>query len=55
VNSKPLAPSEVQLKMLGNFSRPRPMTEEDIENVIQRFATTAKLAKQAGYIVLTVI
>jgi len=49
INNKPLAPSEVQLKMLGNFSRPRAMTEEDIEDVIQRFATAAKLAKQAGF------
>jgi len=49
VNSEPLAPSPVQLKMLGNFSRPRAMTEADIEDVINRFATTAKLAKQAGF------
>jgi len=49
VNSQPLAPSAVQLKMLGNFSRPRAMLEADIEDVIKRFATTAKLAKQAGF------
>ena len=49
VNNKPLSPSDVQLKILGNFSRPRAMTETDIEDVIQRFANTAKLAKQAGF------
>jgi len=49
VNNQPLAPSEVQLKMLGNFARPRAMIEADIEDVIQRFANTAKLAKQAGF------
>lgn len=49
VNSKPLAPSEVQLKILGNFSKPRAMTEADIEDVIQRFVTTATLGKQAGF------
>jgi len=49
VNSKPLSPSDVQLKMLGNFSQPRAMTENDIEDVIARFATTAKLAQQAGF------
>lgn len=49
VSNQPLAPSEVQLKLLGNFSRPRAMTEEDIEDVIQRYAKTAKLAQQAGF------
>ncbi len=49
VNSQPLAPSAVQLKMMGNFSRPRAMTDSDIEDVIQRFATTAKLCQQAGF------
>ena len=49
VNNQPLAPSEVQLKLLGNFSRPRAMTDEDIEDVIQRYAKTAKLAQQAGF------
>ena len=49
VNDKPLCPSEVQLKILGNFSRPKAMSEEDIKDVIQRFATTARLAKDAGF------
>ncbi|RBP51297.1 NADH:flavin oxidoreductase/NADH oxidase family protein [Arenicella xantha] len=49
VNNQPLAPSEVQLQILGNFSRPRAMSEDDIEDVIQRFATTAKLAQQGGF------
>ena len=49
VNSEPMAPSEVQLKMMGNFSRPRAMTEADIENVIERFANTARLCKEAGF------
>jgi 2,4-dienoyl-CoA reductase-like NADH-dependent reductase (Old Yellow Enzyme family) len=49
VNSEPLAPSEVQLKMMGNFSRPRAITEAEIEDVITRFATTAKLSKEAGF------
>ena len=49
VNSKPIAPSEVQLKILSNFGRPRAMTEEDIKDAIKRFATTAKLAKEAGF------
>jgi 2,4-dienoyl-CoA reductase-like NADH-dependent reductase (Old Yellow Enzyme family) len=49
VNSQPLAPSEVQLKLLANFSKPREMTEADIEDVIQRFTRSASLAKQAGF------
>jgi 2,4-dienoyl-CoA reductase-like NADH-dependent reductase (Old Yellow Enzyme family) len=49
VNRKPLAPSEVQLKILGNFSKPRAMTDADIEDVIQRFVTTATLGQQAGF------
>jgi 2,4-dienoyl-CoA reductase-like NADH-dependent reductase (Old Yellow Enzyme family) len=49
VNSHPLAPSEVQLDMLGNFGKPKPMTEADIEEVIARFARTAELCKLAGF------
>ena len=49
VNNQPLAPSEVQLKLLANFSRPRVMHEADIEDVIKRFTRSAVLAKQAGF------
>ncbi|WP_065260541.1 NADH:flavin oxidoreductase/NADH oxidase family protein [Pseudomonas bananamidigenes] len=47
-----LAPSAVALEM-GSFSKlfaePRPMTEDDIEEVIQRFARSAALAEKAGF------
>ncbi|MCU0117520.1 NADH:flavin oxidoreductase/NADH oxidase family protein [Pseudomonas sp. B2M1-30] len=47
-----LAPSAVALEM-GSFSKmfaqPKPMTEDDIEEVIQRFATSAALAEKAGF------
>lgn len=49
VSGEPLAPSAVQLNMLGNFAQPRAMTEAEIEDVIQRFTTTAILAQQAGF------
>jgi 2,4-dienoyl-CoA reductase-like NADH-dependent reductase (Old Yellow Enzyme family) len=49
VSREPLAPSAVQLNLLGNFARPRAMTEEDIEDVIERFGKTAALAQQAGF------
>ncbi|MEO8808922.1 MAG: 2,4-dienoyl-CoA reductase, partial [Rhodanobacter sp.] len=41
VTLKPLAPSEVQLSVAGNFGKPRAMTEADIQDVIARFARTA--------------
>jgi 2,4-dienoyl-CoA reductase-like NADH-dependent reductase (Old Yellow Enzyme family) len=49
VNSEPLSPSNVQLDMLGNFGKPKAMTEEDINGVIQRFARSATLVKAAGF------
>ncbi|NVZ99370.1 NADH:flavin oxidoreductase/NADH oxidase family protein [Pseudomonas gingeri] len=46
------APSAVPLE-LGGFSKmfaePRPMSEADIEDVISRFARSARLAEQAGF------
>jgi 2,4-dienoyl-CoA reductase-like NADH-dependent reductase (Old Yellow Enzyme family) len=49
VNLTPLAPSEVQLDMVGNFGKPRAVTESDIQDIIQRFASTAALVQQAGF------
>ncbi len=49
VNSQPLSPSNVQLKMLGSFSKPRALSQLEIAEIIQRFATTAALAKDAGF------
>jgi 2,4-dienoyl-CoA reductase-like NADH-dependent reductase (Old Yellow Enzyme family) len=49
VSKEPLSPSDVQLAMLGNFARPRPMDQSDIEEVIARFITSALLVKQAGF------
>ncbi|GAA4275595.1 NADH:flavin oxidoreductase/NADH oxidase family protein [Aquimarina mytili] len=47
--SRPLAPSEVQLKKMGLFGKPKAMTEEDIQEVIKGFVRTAKLAKEGGF------
>lgn len=49
VNSEPLSPSEVQLDILGNFGKPRAMTEDDIQDVIARFTRSASLVKEAGF------
>jgi 2,4-dienoyl-CoA reductase-like NADH-dependent reductase (Old Yellow Enzyme family) len=49
INSKPLSPSNVQLDMLGNFGKPKAMTEDDIHAVVQRFVRSATLVKEAGF------
>ena len=36
-NLTPLAPSEIQLDMVGNFGKPRAATEADIQYIIGRF------------------
>ncbi len=48
-NSRPLAPSEVQLKKMGLFGKPKAMTEKDIEDVINGFVKASKIAKEAGF------
>jgi 2,4-dienoyl-CoA reductase-like NADH-dependent reductase (Old Yellow Enzyme family) len=49
VCTTPLSPSDVQLDILGNFARPRPMDHSNIEEVIARFITSAQLVKEAGF------
>ena len=49
VSTKPLSASNVQLNMIGNFGKPKAATLEDIQDVIQRFATTASILKKAGF------
>ncbi len=47
-----VAPSAVSLQLGGMskmFAEPKPMSEADIAALIQRFATTAQLAEQAGF------
>jgi len=46
---RPMAPSEVQLKKMGLFGKPRAMSENDIKQVISRFVKAAKIAKEAGF------
>ncbi len=47
--TRPLAPSEVQLKKIGLFGKPRAMKEQDIQDAIQGFTKAAKIAKTAGF------
>jgi 2,4-dienoyl-CoA reductase-like NADH-dependent reductase (Old Yellow Enzyme family) len=49
VNKQPLSPSDIHLDLLGNFGKPKAMTEDDIHNVIQRFTKSAALVKKAGF------
>ncbi len=50
VTREPVAPSEVELKGLeALFSKPRALTEEEIEDIIERFATSAAIVKKAGF------
>lgn len=49
VNTQPLSASDVQLSMIGNFGKPKAATLDDINDIVQRFATTAKILKKAGF------
>jgi 2,4-dienoyl-CoA reductase-like NADH-dependent reductase (Old Yellow Enzyme family) len=49
INAQPLAPSAVQLRLIGAFAKPRAMRTEEIQETIERFATTAKIAKSCGF------
>lgn len=46
---KPLAPSAIQLKKLMLFAKPKAMSLEEINDVEQRYITTAVLCKKAGF------
>ncbi len=49
VTRSPRAPSDVQLRMLGNYARPRPLMEAEILDFINRFAQAAVVARDAGF------
>lgn len=46
---RPLAPSEVQLRKMGLFGRPKAMTEQDIKEIIKGFVKAVSLSQQAGF------
>ena len=50
INMSPMSPSDVQLKIPGRkYGKPIPMTEEDIQDVINRFVFIAKIARESGF------
>ncbi len=48
IRQQPVAPSAVALKVPG-ASKPRELTGAEIEDIIERFATTAAVAETAGF------
>ncbi|MET0391247.1 MAG: NADH:flavin oxidoreductase/NADH oxidase family protein [Polyangiales bacterium] len=49
VTGQPVAPSAVQLQLGGMFGRPRALTEDEIVDIIARYARTASIAQRAGF------
>jgi 2,4-dienoyl-CoA reductase-like NADH-dependent reductase (Old Yellow Enzyme family) len=50
VTSDPVGPSDVPMVgMAGAFARPRALTSQEIEGLVLRYATTARVAKEAGF------
>jgi 2,4-dienoyl-CoA reductase-like NADH-dependent reductase (Old Yellow Enzyme family) len=50
VNKDIVGPSAVGLKQKAMFKTPRPMTEAEILDAIERFGNTALIAKKAGFL-----
>jgi 2,4-dienoyl-CoA reductase-like NADH-dependent reductase (Old Yellow Enzyme family) len=49
LSERVVAPSAVQLKLGGAFAKPRALTGEEIQELIWRFAQTAKIVVAAGF------
>lgn len=49
VNPEPVSPSAVQLTRGGLFGKPRPLTDDEIVGLVDRYALAASVAKQAGF------
>jgi 2,4-dienoyl-CoA reductase-like NADH-dependent reductase (Old Yellow Enzyme family) len=50
IATEPVGPSDIPLAIPGGrFGKPRALTDEEIRNVIERFAFAAAIAKQTGF------
>ncbi len=49
VTGRPLAPSAVQLELLGNYARPRALTQSEIVALVGRFAHAAQVVRETGF------
>lgn len=49
VTRLPAAPSAVRLDLLGNYATPRALREDEILELVRRFALAATIAREAGF------
>ena len=49
VNTQPLSASDVQLNMIANFGKPKAANQEQLDDIVKRFASTATILKKAGF------
>ena len=49
ITSQPVAPSEVPLKLLAYFGKPRALKETEIHEIIAAYARTAAIIRDAGF------
>jgi len=47
--TQPVSPSDVQLRKMGLFAKPKPMTESDINSTIAQFVHAALFCKEVGF------
>lgn len=47
--TKPVSASDVQLKKMGLFAKPRPLKEGEIEEIIQKFVDTAVFCRRVNF------
>jgi 2,4-dienoyl-CoA reductase-like NADH-dependent reductase (Old Yellow Enzyme family) len=49
LSREPVAPSAVAVKVGGAFAKPRALESHEIEEIVARFARTARIAERAGF------
>lgn len=49
VTGQPMGPSAVQLELLGNYAKPRALSEDEILDFIQRYIRVAVTARECGF------
>jgi len=49
VTRRPKGPSAVKLELLGNYCTPRALTEDEILDIVRRFAAAATIARDTGF------
>jgi 2,4-dienoyl-CoA reductase-like NADH-dependent reductase (Old Yellow Enzyme family) len=49
VTRMPVGPSSVRLELLGNYARPRALREDEILDLVGRFAQASAIARECGF------